>query len=444
MPARRKSTDYHRRRNVPDLDGEQTERRISPQERRRQIMIHAGVWFLVVVFAMTSGVMCFNMGGEEQNPQAAQPAQQDELQVEIDRWAREVGTSPSDPVALANLGHYWRLKAESSPSEGALAATPPAPSGSPQASPGSPQPSPTPQMTREQAWTHAEEYLGRAIKSDPNYAFALQEMAELRIDQKRGPEARTLLEKILALPDEPIQAGQDATTIMANRTNRKSMALKGMVRLEAAEKNYDQALIRLEQLQAVDPGNQDVYGMRAQVLEEQGSLDQALKAYDEVISVGQGMQDQGMVLGARLRRAQIFLKQQDKTAARAELEQARTVAQSSGQPQAIMLVNYFLYQLDGAGPTAPPMGLPTGPSPAAGSAQPAPAPPAAGGTVAPEAAATPEAPAATPAGPGAQPPVPAPQEGATTAPAPVGQEATPLAPSQPAAPVTAPASQTTP
>jgi len=432
MSARRKSTNYQRRRPVPDLEGDQTERRISPQERRRQIMIQVGVWFLVVVFAMTSGVMCFSPSAEEQNQQAAQATPQDEIQVEIDRWTREVGSSPNDPVALANLGHYWRLKAETLRSKDAAPA--PAPAQSPAASP---QASPTPQMTREQAWSQAEEYLERAVKSDSNYAFALQEMAELRMDQERNPEARALLQKILALAEEPVPEGQDPTTIMANRANRRNMALLSMVRLEAAEKNYDRALQTLDELHTADPGNLEVYGLRAQIHRARGDLGEALKAYDEVIKVGQGMQDQGMVLGARLERSRIFVDQKDKDAARKELEQARTLAQGSGNPQATMLVNYFLYQLDGPGPAVPPVGLPTGPSPAAqpGSVA-SPVTPAEAAPSAPPA--TPES--SDPSAPGdSAPPLATPDPASAPAePAPVSESqvppAAPVAPVQPDAP----------
>ena len=66
------------------------------------IVIHIGVWLLVLVFTMTSGVLCLSLGGSQQTPRQVQQAQQDPVQVEIDRRTREVGASPSDPVALAD------------------------------------------------------------------------------------------------------------------------------------------------------------------------------------------------------------------------------------------------------------------------------------------------------------------------------------------------------
>ena len=52
---RRKSTDNVQRKAVRLEDAEIRE--ISPQERQRQFLLNLGVWFLVIAFCMTSGIM---------------------------------------------------------------------------------------------------------------------------------------------------------------------------------------------------------------------------------------------------------------------------------------------------------------------------------------------------------------------------------------------------
>lgn len=362
-PRRRKSTDYTRRRQ-PGAEGEEQERQISPQERRRQIMIQVGVWFLVLVFAMTSGVMCFNIGSNEQASQQVQQQAQDPIQAEIDRWTSQVGANPNDPVALANLGHYWARKAATLPTrEEAAAASPTPAAASP--SPGAPSPAATPQMSQEEAVARAEEYLQRALEKDPSYAFALQQLAEVRMMQKKPAEARALLEKILALAAAPIPEGEDPATIEANRATQTNRARMGLASVEAREKNYDKALEILAQVVKEQPGNVEAYMMRAGVLHEQDRMPEALQALDDAARVAEGMQNYGQALGARVEKSRIYQEQGDKDAARQELEKAKAVAEKTGNVQALMLLTQLLYAMDGNLPSAPPEGLPTGPSPVA-------------------------------------------------------------------------------
>ena len=319
-PTRRKSTQYKRPNPVNPVEGEQEERKLSPQEQRRQMMIHAGVWFLVLVFAMTSGIMCFNIGGgsQQQAARQAQQAPQDPVQAEIDRWTREVETSPNDAVALANLGHYWVVKSGTLRSAKAPQAPPPSPvAGSP---------APAKEMTREEAMARAEEYLQRALEKDPKYVFAIQEMAQLRISQEKLPEARQLLESILTLVQEPIPQGEDPATIQANRATQAGRARLVLASLESEAQNYGKALEYLDQVQKDEPGNPQVYGLRAAVLEKQGRVDEALVALDSLAKMGEGTQNLEVMLGARLEKARLLKDRGDKPGARVELEKAKAVA----------------------------------------------------------------------------------------------------------------------
>jgi len=366
MPPRRKSTDYSRRRLAANsgAEGEQEERRISPQERRRQIMINLGVWFLVLVFSMTSGVMCYNIGGPEtaQPGPEAQQASQDPNQIEIDRWTRELQSNPNDPVVLANLGASWMRKAETLRSQQPGEAAPDTAASSPAPQAGSPSPAATPEMTREDALARAEEYLDRAVEKEPSYAFALQQLAELKIAQKKPVEAREFLGRILALADQPIPPEEDPETIKATRESQSTRARMTLARLETFEKNYDQALEILAQLEASHSGNADVYAMRAHIFEEQGRPDQALKALDELARVAEVMNNSGMMLGARLEKSRLLQQTGDKAGARQEMEKARNVAESTGNAQAVMLVTQLLYKMDEPAPSMPVQGLPDGPA----------------------------------------------------------------------------------
>ncbi len=421
MPPRRKSTDYSRRRLAanPGAEGEQEERRISPQERRRQIMINLGVWFLVLVFAMTSGVMCYNIGGPEtaQPGPEAQQASQDPNQVEIDRWTRELQSNPNDPVVLANLGASWMRKAETLRSQQPTQAAPDAATASPLPQAGSPTPAATPEMTREDALARAEDYLNRAIEKEPTYAFALQQLAELKIAQKKPAEGREFLNRILALADLPIAPEEDPETIRATRESQSTRARMTLARLETFEKNYDQALQILAQLEADHAGNADVHAMRAHIYEEQGRPQEALNALDELARVAEVMNNAGMMLGARLEKSRILQQTGEKAAARQEMEKARTVAESTGNVQAVMLVTQLLYKMDEPAPPMPVQGLPDGPAEVtpAPPAEPAAAPsadaPPAQPADAPSADAPPAEPAQAPAAPAAGPEsAPAPPE----------------------------------
>jgi len=427
MPPRRKSTDYSRRRLAanPGAEGEQEERRISPQERRRQIMINLGVWFLVLVFAMTSGVMCYNIGGPETAQPEAQQASQDPNQIEIDRWTRELQSNPNDPVVLANLGASWMRKAETLRSQQPADAAPDAAAASPVPQAASPTPAATPEMTREDALARAEEYLNRAVEKEPSYAFALQQLAELKIAQKKPAEGREFLNRILALADLPIAPEEDPETIRATRESQSTRARMTLARLETFEKNYDQALQILAQLEADHAGNADVHAMRAHIYEEQGRPQEALNALDELARVAEVMNNAGMMLGARLEKSRILQQTGEKAAARQEMEKARTVAESTGNVQAVMLVTQLLYKMDEPAPPMPVQGLPDGP------AEVTPAPPAEP-AAAPSADAPPAQPAdapsadAPPAEPAQAPAPPAP--GPETAPAPPEQTSEPTLP----------------
>ncbi|MGI5843511.1 MAG: tetratricopeptide repeat protein [Candidatus Xenobium sp.] len=413
MPPRRKSTDYSRRRRIttkPGAEGEQEERRISPQERRRQIMINLGVWFLVLVFAMSSGVMCYNIGGSEtaQSGPEAQQAQQDPHQVEIDRWTRELQSNPNDPVVLANLGASWMRKAETlrsrqdADAKPNTEAKPEAEAASPLPQAGSPTPEATPEMVREDALLRAEEFLNRAIEKEPTYAFALQTLAEVKIAQNKPTEGREFLNRILALSDLPIPPEEDPETIRATRESQNTRARMTLARLETFEKNYDQALQILAQLEADHAGNADVHAMRAHIYEEQGRPEEAIKALDELARVAEVMNNAGMMLGARLEKSRLLQQTGDKAAARQEMEKARNVAESTGNPQAVMLVTQLLYNMDKPAPPVSVKGTPDGPA----GVEPAPLPQPVVVPVSEDAADAPAEPEPAPA----SPPEPAPEQ----------------------------------
>lgn len=366
-PRRRKSTDYTRRRaNPAAADPEEFERVLSPAEKRRQLMINLGVWFLVAVFAMTSGIMCFNIGdptgGQAQDVLQQQQAQQDPVQQEIDRWTREVEARPDDPVALANLAHFWIQKAETLPKQAdltAASASPAAGSPSPAASPAAPE------MSQEEALGRAVEYLERAMAKDKTYVFALQQMANVRLVQEKPEEARQYYEQILALSDAPIPEGEDKTSIEANRQAQKVQAMLGLASLDAQAKKYPDALARLDEINKLQPGNVNVYLMRAQIQQDQGQTDAALASLEEAAKIGESMQDLESTFRARMLRSQILQEKGDKAGAKAELEKVKALAEKTGNIQAMMLVSQLLYAMDAPAGAPPALNMPTGPSPAA-------------------------------------------------------------------------------
>lgn len=350
---RTKSTDQIRRR--PVVGGQPVEERVvSPQERRRQMMINIGVWFLVLAFSMTSGIMCFSIGGQEKQMAEAERAQQvDPIQSEIDRWEHDVSTNPTDPVVLANCGYYWLQKAEQLKQSEAKPQKTTTASPSPAASPVNGQvQTEKPKVTSGEAFAKAKEFLERAVAADKKYLFAIQTLAQYYQTQGNTAEARKLYEEVLTLCNEPIPADQDVTTVTATRNKQKADATMSLASLEATDKNYSAALSRLDNLIKEQPGVAEAYMLKGSIHQNQGSpadIDEALAAYESAAKIAEGMNEPEMLFRMRVLRAGILKERGDKAGARKEYEAVKAFV--GGNPQVSAIIDNMIKQLDAPAPS---------------------------------------------------------------------------------------------
>ena len=225
--SRRKSTDNVQRKAVRQVDAEVRE--ISPQEKRRNIFIQIGVWFLVIAFCMTSGIMCFAIGGpEDQNGQEQAQGTVDEIQSEIDRYTKEVGTDASNVEALANLGYYWMQKgdtlstAESLKQEAKTKAAIDKDLADKGQTPAADKDAKK-EMSREEAYANARTYLTQALGIDQNYLLAKKTLADLEVREDKQDAAIKLYKEIIKFCEQPLKLnpGDDETTIKTSRNVKK-------------------------------------------------------------------------------------------------------------------------------------------------------------------------------------------------------------------------------
>ncbi|MGM9998192.1 MAG: hypothetical protein ACI38Q_02170 [Candidatus Bruticola sp.] len=389
---RRKSTDNIQRKAVRQEDAEVRE--ISPQEKRRSIFIQIGVWFLVIAFCMTSGIMCFAIGGpNDQEGQEVAAGAVDEIQSEIDRYTKEIGTDASNVEALANLGYYWMQKgntlstAESLKQEAKTKAALDKDMAAKGQTPEVKADSNKPEMSREEAYANARTYLTQALSIDQNYLLAKKSLADLEVLEDHEDAAAKLYKEIIAFCEQPLKLnpGDDETTIKTSRIVQKVSAEVHLARLYGSKEKYQEAMSLLDDAIKLDPGNIEAYHIKAMISFSSGKEAEGVKALNNAILIAKNMSELDQAIQLSMELAQIQNASGDKAGAKKTYEEARDmIPQNMGGQAAKMRVaiQTIIDNLDGKKPTAP----------AAGATA-----PAAGAT-----AAEPAAPAAEPAAPAAE------------------------------------------
>ncbi|MBQ7567505.1 tetratricopeptide repeat protein, partial [bacterium] len=343
MPSRRKSTDMVKRRAKSQVEAELEEKVLSPQEQRRQMLLNIGVWFLILAFCMTSGIMCFSIGGQEKLMKAQEEAQQqDPVQADIDRWAHEVEQNPNDSVALANLGYYWGQKAQ----ELDKAANKPAKKKGDKDEKKSDKPD-KPEVTKEQALQNAHTYLDRALQAEPDYAFALQKYADLAIFEKNYDKAREMLDRAVKACEKPVPEGDDKEALEANALNQKGQAIVTLANLDAMDNRYGEAERRLDDLIREQPGNLQAFISKANIIVSQPDADknEALRCYGEALKIAQSLGNTSVALNCWVGRSAIYSEMGDKEKAKKELEDCKAFVSSN--PIMAATVDNMIKRLDG-------------------------------------------------------------------------------------------------
>ncbi len=362
--SRRKSTDNVQRKAVRQVDAEVRE--ISPQEKRRNIFIQIGVWFLVIAFCMTSGIMCFAIGGpEDQNGQEQTQGSVDEIQSEIDRYAKEVGTDAGNVEALANLGYYWMQKgdtlstAESLKQEAKTKEAIDKGLADKGQTPVANKEETKKEMSREEAYANARTYLKRALDIDQNYLLAKKTLADLEVREQHEDAAIKLYQDIIKFCNQPLKLnpGDDETTIKTSRNVQKVEAEVQLARIYGSKKQYKEALDVLEDAIKLDPGNIGAYHIKAIISFENGNKAEGVRALNNAILIAKNMREDHQAVQLCLELAQIQQSQNgDKAAAKKAYEEARDIIPANMGGQAAQMrsvIQAMIDELDGKKPVAP-------------------------------------------------------------------------------------------
>ena len=360
--SRRKSTDNVQRKAVRQVDAEVRE--ISPQEKRRNIFIQIGVWFLVIAFCMTSGIMCFAIGGpEDQNGQEQAQGAVDEIQSEIDRYTKEVGTDASNIEALANLGYYWMQKgdtlstAESLKQEAKTKAAIDKDLADKGQTPAANKDAKK-EMSREEAYANARTYLTQALGIDQNYLLAKKTLADLEVREAKEDAAIKLYKEIIKFCEQPLKLnpGDDETTIKTSRNVQKVEAEVQLARLYGSKKQYKEAIPLLDDAVKIDPGNIGAYHVKAIISFENNDNANGVKAMNNAILIAKNMGEIDQAIQLCFELAQIQQsKNGDKAAAKKAYEEARDMIPANMGGQAAQMrsaIQEMIDELDGKKPAA--------------------------------------------------------------------------------------------
>ena len=380
---KRKSTDSVQRKAIRQVDAEIRE--ITPQEKRRNFFIQVGVWFLVIAFCMTSGIMCFAIGSNEQQEQAETAREaKDELQSEIDRYQKEVSADARNVEALANLGYYWMQKGDTLPTAENLkqeAKTKAAIDANLAKEGNTTVPKEAEkqekQMSREEAYAHARENFEKALAIDGNYLFAKRNLADLEMRENHKDKASALYKQIVDFCGQPIKLnpGDDEATIKASRDTQKVGAEVELARIYAIDNKNKEALSLLEDAVKLDPGNVEAYHVKALIHLAEKDLTSAHKAFDSAILISSNMGDINQAINFCLEQAQVYKSNNQKDKAKQTYQKAKDLIPANMGPQAEQMrtvIQSMIDQLDGKKPApAPKSSSPAPAKQATGTAAPA-------------------------------------------------------------------------
>lgn len=274
--SRYKPSKEKRKATKKAAEAEKVVRELSPSEQRKETIIKTGVFILVIAFMMTSGIVCVNLNPESESPQQQQTRPVDELQQGVERWKEELAQNPDDPSALANLAFYYNKQAQRLVEDKDKA-------------------------EREKLLTNAITHLDKAIEKDPDYTFAYVQKSFALQGLGNKEEARTVLDNALEKATLP---GEDAPVEeKAAAEGNRVQVLTAMAGMEIESENFEAALSHLDEAVQIKPGEGSIHLQRALALGRLGRRDEAEKALDMAVDIGQKMRDrQTLFLAEGLRR----------------------------------------------------------------------------------------------------------------------------------------------
>ncbi len=238
----------------------------------RKRVIQVGVGILLVAFLFTSGVMCVNMG--TQAPKHEEQQQNQPKQSQLTYWKEQAAKDPTNLEATANVGHFLLVEAAAKPDGD----------------------------EKNKMLAEAEQNLQKVIASpsDPNRAFALQEMAKVHMVKKDWAAAKVSLDEALKYADRPLPPAEDESakaSVTEARNTERAEVMFLIAQMQASQDQYREALATLDKLAEMNPPNGiDILFMRAALYEKLGERQKAIAQLEMAEKFATSQEDQFRIM----------------------------------------------------------------------------------------------------------------------------------------------------
>ncbi|GMU52806.1 MAG: hypothetical protein AMXMBFR33_19520 [Candidatus Xenobia bacterium] len=251
MPGPRRATRARRpSRSRREIEEERfAPKPLTPRERFRNTVIHAGVAVLLFAFLLTSGIVCVNLNQDQSQAQQELPKQS-----ELNYWREQAAKDPANMEAVANVGHF--LIEESFAKQG---------------------------DEQKKALDEAEQNLAKVtvMVDSPQRSFAIQEMARVKLLKKDYAGAQAQIDEALKHADRPIPQGEDAVSVEEGRKAERASAYRLQASLFVEQGKQREALAVLDKVAEISPASvMQVLFQKADLHAQLGEKDRALEQLD--------------------------------------------------------------------------------------------------------------------------------------------------------------------
>jgi tetratricopeptide (TPR) repeat protein len=243
-----------------------------PPRTARDRLIQFGVLFLIIAFLLPA-VTCAIAPDPVQVDPAQQAQQNDPIEMSIKQYAGQLAENPNDPTVLANLGYYTTLKGARAGMTGG---------------------DKTEQMT---LLATGENYLRDALKQDPDYGFALSELAKNLMMQEKQEEADQLIATALENVEPRLTAEDEVEANDAKSQKAELLTLSAMSDMQGGR--AEEALETMNQVIELKPGEPRLYMARAEIKVAAGDKEAAREDLSTAVTIAQQIADQRTVMQAQ-------------------------------------------------------------------------------------------------------------------------------------------------
>lgn len=252
-------------------DKKEEDRRNSPQERKRQMIIKVGASILISVFAVTSLVTGLSCNSESKARGSGPVGKQtpiDPVESELRRWQAEAKEKPGDATVLANWAFFLMQQ--------------------------SMRPNKLPTAGKIQL-VEALDKVEQALKAKPDYGFAVRLKGQILLLSDQPDAAKKQFEQALELAKAPIdKTDKDLEIKKNNALGEEIEARMGLVKVARKKNDLKTAQKELEQIIKVAPGSLEAYMERVELDIDDNQPERARKDLETVSKIAQDMAKQGV------------------------------------------------------------------------------------------------------------------------------------------------------